>query len=312
MVSDSAIHSLAGAAGGIVAMSATYPLIVLSTRAAVNVKNDSKNVVQHFLEIVKREGVVGLYSGLSPSLLGIAVTNGVYYYFYERSRGIILNSRQGSKALNMLESMLAGVVAGSATTIISNPIWVIQTSQAVRVEPSPSELSNSHAVPKRPSILRTIQAIIAKDGLNGLFRGLGPALVLVINPVLQYTVFEQLKNFLIKKRTLKLRAKGSGSVVAVLSDWDFFVLGAFSKLVATGSTYPYIVLKSRLQAGQARAEQYKSSLHGLATILKEEGIEGLYKGVGSKLLQSVLAAAILFAVQRRIYELTKKAITSLS
>jgi adenine nucleotide transporter 17 len=40
--------------------------------------------------------------------------------------------------------------------------------------------------------------------------------------------------------------------------------------------------------------------------LKEEGIEGLYKGIGSKLLQSVLTAAILFAVQRRIYELTKK------
>ncbi|KAG1892487.1 peroxisomal membrane protein PMP47B [Suillus subluteus] len=312
MVSDSAIHSLAGAAGGIVAMSATYPLIVLSTRAAVDVKNDSKSAAQHLLEIVKREGIAGLYSGLSPSLLGIAVTNGVYYYFYERSRGIILNSRQGSKALTMLESMLAGVIAGSATTIISNPIWVIQTSQAVRVEPSPSEPSNSHAVLRRPSVLQTIQAIIAKDGLNGFFRGLGPALVLVINPVLQYTVFEQLKNFLIKKRTLKLRVGGSGSAVAVLSDWDFFVLGALSKLVATGSTYPYIVLKSRLQAGQARAEQYKSSLDGLATILKEEGIQGLYKGVGSKLLQSVLTAAILFAVQRRLYEFTKKAITTLS
>ncbi|KAG2152211.1 peroxisomal membrane protein PMP47B [Suillus cothurnatus] len=311
MVSDSAIHSLAGAAGGIVAMSATYPLIVLSTRAAVDVKNDSKSVVQHLLDIVKREGVVGLYSGLSPSLLGIAVTNGVYYYFYERSRGIILNSRQGSKALTMLESMLAGVIAGSATTTISNPIWVVQTSQAVRAEPSSSEPSNSRAAPRRPSVLQTIRAIIAKDGLNGFFRGLGPALVLVINPVLQYTVFEQLKNILIKKRTLKLRAGGFGSAVAVLSDWDFFVLGALSKLVATGSTYPYIVLKSRLQAGQARAEQYKSSLDGLASILKEEGIQGLYKGVGSKLLQSVLTAAILFAVQRRLYEFIKKAITSL-
>ncbi|KAG2077444.1 peroxisomal membrane protein PMP47B [Suillus decipiens] len=311
MVSDSAIHSLAGAAGGIVAMSATYPLIVLSMRAAVDVKNDSKSIAQYLLEIVKREGIAGLYSGLSPSLLGIAVTNGVYYYFYERSRGIILNSRQGSKALTMLESMLAGVIAGSATTIISNPIWVIQTSQAVRVEPSPSEPSNSRAILRRPSVLQTIQAIIAKDGLNGFFRGLGPALVLVVNPVLQYTVFEQLKNFLIKERTLRLRARGSGGAVAVLSDWDFFILGALSKLVATGSTYPYIVLKSRLQAGQARAEQYKSSLDGLATILKEEGIQGLYKGVGSKLLQSVLTAAILFAVQRRIYELTKKAIMSL-
>lgn len=291
-------------------MSATYPLIVLSTRAAVDVKNDSKSAAQNILEIVKREGIVGLYSGLNPSLLGIAVTNGVYYYFYERSRGIILNSRQGSKALSMLESMLAGVIAGSATTIISNPIWVVQTSQAVRVEPSPSEPSHSRATLRRPSVFQTIQAILAKDGLNGFFRGLGPALVLVINPVLQYTVFEQLKNFLIKKRSSKLGARSSGSAVAVLSDWDFFILGALSKLVATGTTYPYIVLKSRLQAGQARAEQYRSSLDGLATILREEGIQGLYKGVGSKLLQSVLTAAILFAGQRRIYEFVKKTIAS--
>lgn len=51
--------------------------------------------------------------------------------------------------------------------------------------------------------------------------------------------------------------------------------------------------------------RYKSSLDGLLTIIREEGIEGLYKGVGSKLLQSVLTAAILFMCQRRIYEITK-------
>ena len=65
-------------------------------------------------------------------------------------------------------------------------------------------------------------------------------------------------------------------------------------------------MKSRLQAGQANAQRYKSSLDGVLTILREEGIEGLYKGVGSKLVQSVLTAAILFAGQKRIYEMTKK------
>jgi hypothetical protein len=161
-----------------------------------------------------------------------------------------LNSRPGSKALSTLESMLAGVIAGasilvsvyvtiadstsntytgSKTTIVSNPIWVVQTSQAVRAaEPSSSEsFQGSHQ-----SVLQTIQAILAKDGLKGFFRGLGPALVLVINPVLQYTVFEQLKNFLIKRRTAKMRAGGAGGAVAVLSDWDFFFLGALSKLGA--------------------------------------------------------------------------------
>lgn len=66
------------------------------------------------------------------------------------------------------------------------------------------------------------------------------------------------------------------------------------------------VVKSRLQAGHASALRYKSALDGLLTIVQEEGIEGLYKGVGSKLTQSVLTAAILFACQRRLYEITKK------
>lgn len=84
---------------------------------------------QAVVDIIKREGILGLYSGLSSSLLGIAVTNGygaraessysnltplasVYYYFYERSRGIILKSRGGGKGMNTLESILTGMIAG--------------------------------------------------------------------------------------------------------------------------------------------------------------------------------------------------------
>jgi len=288
-------------------MTATYPLVFLSTRAAVKTKNDSKSVYEAVVEIVKQEGVLGLYSGLNSSLLGIAVTNGVYYYCYERSRGIILKSRSGGKALSAVESIITGLIAGSATTIITNPIWVIQTSQAVQT----LEHDAQSNVPRTKfGFLETIRRILARDGLQGFWRGIGPALALVINPVLQYTVFEQLKNVLIARRTTKMRAAGVIAATAVLTDWDFFFLGALSKLVATASTYPYIVVKSRLQAGHAGALRYKSSLDGLLTIIKEEGIEGLYKGVGSKLVQSVLTAAILFAGQKRIYEITKKAISA--
>ncbi|KDR83772.1 hypothetical protein GALMADRAFT_671534 [Galerina marginata CBS 339.88] len=302
-MSDSAIHSVAGAAGGIVAMTATYPLIFISTRAAVETKKEQKSTYQAVVDIIKREGVLGLYSGLNSSLLGIAVTNGVYYYFYERSREAILRSRTGgSKALSTLESMLTGLIAGSATTIISNPIWVVQTSQAVQTMGTDP---NQPIIAKKLGFLATVQNIIAKDGIGAFWRGIGPALVLVINPIIQYTAFEQLKNFLISRRTAKLRAAGAATAVAVLSDLDFLFLGALSKLVATSVTYPYIVVKSRLQAGSANALKYKSSLDGLLTILKEEGIEGLYRGIGSKIVQSVLTAAILFAGQRRIFEITK-------
>ncbi|KAI0059631.1 mitochondrial carrier [Artomyces pyxidatus] len=301
MSSDSLIHSVAGAAGGIVAMTATYPLIFLSTRAAMETKKENKTTYQAVLDIIKREGIMGLYSGLQSSLLGIAVTNGVYYYFYERSKGVIVRSRSGSKGLSTLESILAGLIAGSATTIISNPIWVIQTSQAVSGMDAPIESAGTPP-PKKLGIIETTTQILRTGGIAALWRGIGPALVLVVNPVLQYTVFEQLKNTLVRRRHAR------GVKGPLLSDWDYFFLGALSKLVATSATYPYIVVKSRLQAGHAHAQKYRSALHGLQTIVKEEGIEGLYKGASSKLLQSVLTAAILFAGQRRIYEMTKKAI----
>ena len=66
------------------------------------------------------------------------------------------------------------------------------------------------------------------------------------------------------------------------------------------------VLKSRMQAGSSDGQRYKSSWHGLLTIVEEEGVLGLYKGIGTKLTQSVLNAAILFVSQRRIYEMTKQ------
>ncbi|KAJ3810021.1 mitochondrial carrier domain-containing protein, partial [Lentinula aff. lateritia] len=256
------------------------PLVFLSTRAAVKTQSENKSVYQAVMEVLEREGVLGLYSGLSSSLLGIAVTNGLYYYFYERSKGIFLTG--GKKGLTTIESILTGLIAGSATTIISNPLWVIQTSQAVHTMDTNTQTKNL-------GFLETVQHILAKFGMKTLHRT-----VLVVNPVIQYSVFEQLKNILASRR--KLRRRGG------LTDWDFFVLGAISKLVATSITYPYIVIKARLQAG---ATKYKSSLNALTTILRDEGIEGLYKGMRSKLLQSVLTAAILFAFQRRIFLITK-------
>ena len=66
-----------------------------------------------------------------------------------------------------------------------------------------------------------------------------------------------------------------------------------------------------MQSGRDIGQQYKSAWDGILTVVREEGIAGLYKGIESKLLQSVLTAAILFAGQKRIFELTKAVGTNL-
>ncbi len=80
---------------------------------------------------------------------------------------------------------------GSATTLISNPVWVIQTAQTVRGMNASSTEAVAPPPQKRLGVFATAGRLLQTGGPAVFFRGLGPALVLVVNPVLQYTVFER-------------------------------------------------------------------------------------------------------------------------
>ena len=78
--SDNVAHALAGAGGGLLSMTLTYPLITLSTRAQVESKKAHSSTFDAAKRIIQREGWEGLFSGLGSALFGISVTNFVYYY----------------------------------------------------------------------------------------------------------------------------------------------------------------------------------------------------------------------------------------
>lgn len=158
--------------------------------------------------------------------------------------------------------MIAGAIAGSATVLITNPIWVVNTRMTARKSDSEETLPGAKPA-KAPTTLGTLLSIIREEGPARLFAGVMPALVLVINPILQYTVFEQLKNMLEKKRRI--------------TPTDAFYLGALGKLLATSITYPYITVKSRMHV--AGKDGPKENIIGsLRRIIREEGYSGLYGG----------------------------------
>ncbi|KAG9237236.1 putative peroxisomal membrane protein PMP47A [Amylocarpus encephaloides] len=293
--SDNVAHALSGAGGGILSMALTYPLITLSTRAQVESKRASSNFLEAVRHIIAREGVTGLYAGLDSALFGISVTNFVYYYWYEWTRSgfekAAVTAGRASKKLTTVESMIAGALAGSATVLLTNPIWVVNTRMTTRKrnkETDESLLPGAKA-PKVPTTVGTLIALIKEEGLQALFAGVVPALVLVINPILQYTIFEQLKNTLEKKRRIT-------PTIA-------FLLGALGKLFATSITYPYITIKSRMHVA-GRDGGKENMLDGMRRIIHEEGYVGFYKGIGPKVTQSVLTAACLFAFKDVLYEQT--------
>ena len=187
--------------------------------------------------------------------------------------------------------MVAGAIAGSATVLITNPIWVVNTRMTARQSESSSvDLPTSSTSFDKPaqstSNIATLARLLRLEGPSALFAGVFPALVLVINPILQYTIFEQLKNGLEKRRRIM--------------PGDIFFLGAIGKLLATSITYPYITVKSRMHvaSGGPKAGMGQS----LKRIVKEEGWRGLYKGILPKVTQSVITAAFLFAFKDALYK----------
>ncbi|KAH8723541.1 mitochondrial carrier domain-containing protein [Phaeosphaeriaceae sp. PMI808] len=291
--SDNVAHALAGAGGGLLSMALTYPLITLSTRAQIESKRAQSSTLDAARRIIKREGVTGLYAGLESALFGISVTNFVYYYWYEWTRSwfekAAIKAGRASMKLTTIESMMAGAIAGSATVLLTNPIWVINTRMTTRKSDSEQPLLPGAKPTKAPSTIGTLLALLREEGPSRLFAGVMPALVLVINPILQYTLFEQLKQFLEKKRRVTPK--------------DAFYLGALGKLLATSITYPYITVKSRMHVAGKDGPR-DDMLTTLRTIIRQEGYKGLYGGIGPKVTQSVITAAFLFAFKDALYAYT--------
>ncbi|KAJ3169951.1 hypothetical protein HDU88_000593 [Geranomyces variabilis] len=287
-MSDNVAHALAGAGGGMVSMALTYPLTTLSTRSQVTKSGGRVSQVEAFKKIIREEGPKGLYSGISSAMFGIAITQYVYYYWYELVKAALEKAAGADRALTVAENMLTGAIAGAATAGITNPIWVINTRQVVKKNESDD---NAKPIYKKQGTIETAMKILREEGIKGFWQGILPALILVINPVIQFTVFERLKGWLQNRKN------------TALGGLDFFILGAISKLAATSITYPYIVVKSRMQLKQSGDEntRYKSVLDGLRKIINTEGVRGLYKGIEAKLVQSVLASAATFALKEQFF-----------
>jgi solute carrier family 25 (peroxisomal adenine nucleotide transporter), member 17 len=264
----------------------SYPLITLSTRAQVESKRAESAFLDAVQRIVAREGISGLYSGLNSALFGISVTNFVYYYWYEWTRAFFekaaVRAGRASKKLTTVEAMIAGAIAGSATVVITNPIWVVNTRVTTRKQQqgaaeksvdeekgvataegkeSEKNVAATKKPQRAPGTIGTLLSLLRNEGPQALFSGVVPALVLVINPILQYTLFEQLKN------TVEKRRKVTPSVA--------FILGALGKLFATGITYPYITVKSQMHVAGGKKEGMSAAIR---RVINEEGYSGLYKG----------------------------------
>lgn len=188
------------------------------------------------------------------------------YFFWYRNLKDILQARRGGERLSSSEYFFASGASGALTACLTNPIWVIKTRMLASGRNAPGAYRNvSHGVSQ----------IWQTEGIRGFWRGLVPSLFGVSHGAVQFMAYEQLKHY----RGSQVGGKNG------LSNWDFLLLSGLSKMFAGSITYPYQVVRARLQTYNA-SHTYRGTRDVIAQVWKKEGIRGFYKGYVQSFLDS--------------------------
>lgn len=139
--------------------------------------------------ILQDEGVEGLYTGMSGSLLGVASTNFAYFYWYTIVRSVYASYRKSAAPNSTAIELSLGAVAGALAQLFTIPVAVVTTRQ------------QTASKEERKGLLATGKEVVeGPDGISGLWRGLKASLVLVVNPAITYGAYERLKESLFPGR----------------------------------------------------------------------------------------------------------------
>lgn len=294
---------LAGAGGGLVASIATCPLDVIKTKLqAQRIAHghaDYLGVSATIRHIVHHDGLRGLYRGLGPTILGYLPTWAIYFAVYDgiktRFGESPLGDTSADKRLYPAPSakgyqplmrehpwslhILSAMSAGAASTICTNPLWVIKTRFMTQ---SRNEQRYRHTLDAAVTIFRT-------EGIRAFYRGLLPSLLGITHVAVQFPLYEKLK--VVAQRR---------SPNSPLPSYTILLCSALAKMTASVTTYPHEVVRTRLQTtrrplAQLDNGQLKKPTSIVATVQKiitREGWRGLYKGLSINLIRTVPNSAV--------------------
>ncbi|KAF1351668.1 hypothetical protein EJ07DRAFT_137182 [Lizonia empirigonia] len=280
----SVVESVAGFSAGVVSCLAAHPLDLLKNRLQLNTASRSRagDSFRILRNVVRDEGgVIALYRGLWPNLLGNSLGWGLYFLFYGNLKDLLQRRKPPGEHLGSAEFFAASIVAGLSTGFCTNPVWVVKTRMLEKGANHPAAY---------PTMRAGLAHVYATRGVQGLWAGFVPSSLGVLHGAVQFSLYE----------TLKKRRGGQLGGQHNLSNWDYMYMSGGSKLLAGAITYPYQPIRARMQQYEA-ASRYS----GLGDVLRKtyanEGFLAFYKGVVPNTLRVLPTTVVTFLV----YENTK-------
>lgn len=196
-----------------------------------------------------------------------------------------------------LGSFIAGGIAACGAVTASHPFETIKIRLQLQGELQAKEV----AVKKYRGVLHGVSVVAKNEGIRGLYRGLGCAYVyqILLNGC-RLGFYEPLRVNLTQLFFKDSKVQSLG--VNVFCGASSGVLGAMA-----GS--PFFLIKTRLQSYSpflpvGTQHKYRNALDGLRQIYGNEGIRGLYRGMGASMVRTGAGSSVqlptYFFAKRRL------------
>lgn len=212
--------------------------------------------------LVAKNGVSGLYRGISSPLAGVAAINAIIFGVYGNIQ------RQSADPDSLRSHFFAGAAAGLAQSWLCSPMELAKTRIQLLGHGSP---------------LQCLKDIHASEGVRGVFKGLG------------ITVMREIPAFSSYFVTYELLTRNNDNTP--ISTLRMLFAGGFAGTVSWILTYPIDVVKSRLQAdGMVGAAQYNGIIDCVKKSISTEGHKFLTRGLTSTIIRAFPTNAACFTV----------------
>jgi solute carrier family 25 (peroxisomal adenine nucleotide transporter), member 17 len=240
-----------------------------------------------------------LYQGLAPVVSTVAASNFIFFWVHQILKRWLQTRIKQSLRHDLLASTLAGII----NVILTNPLWVANL-----------RIVQGRTTANSTTLFHQLYTIYQTEGLSSLWSGTSSSLLLVSNPVLQFVCYEQLKQnvlYRMKRRIPTRQQQQQQQSPYSISPTQAFLLGAFSKAIATIVTYPLqltqvlLRLDNAVSSNDSSHVRYGGTIHCLQLVWQEQGWKGLFQGLDAKILQTCFTAALTFVTYEQLLRLVR-------
>ncbi|GAA6062399.1 hypothetical protein JCM10212_006185 [Sporobolomyces blumeae] len=290
---------LAGAVAGAASRTVVSPLERL--KIILQVQGSSaqyKGVVHGLTKMWKEEGIRGYFAGNGINIIRIAPYSAVQFSTYEFFKSALV-SNSSDHSIDTPRRLLAGALAGICAVGSTYPLDLVRSRLSVESASLGRHDPRRRADGKSTGIWgMTVRVYKEEGGFKALYRGLVPTSMGVAPYVgCNFACYE-----LLKQQYTRYMGGGEDALPGTpIKLACGAIAGGFSQTI----TYPMDLLRRRMQMVGLKSDvlgyEYTGSWNAIGTIIRREGIRGLYKGIVPNLLKCSPAQATSFAS----YELTK-------